>query len=133
MLDSGLTITTRLKMPQSLEMGSQNSSGSWSTGSRNGKKRQFLMQISLLSLFAQTNNAMIHMLRCQASLIEDLITDTYKFVLISRFQTDPLGKSYTAIGPISTDVRRTLPGLSRRFHLKKNDLKVKCLKKKKMS
>ena len=38
---------------------------------------------------------MIHKLRCQASLIEDLLSEGYSFVLTSRFQTDPLEKRYS--------------------------------------
>ena len=46
------------------------------------------------TLSAQTSAAMIRTLRCHASLIEDLLSDGFDFVLTSRFQTDPLEKRY---------------------------------------
>ena len=41
-----------------------------------------------------THAAMIRTLRCHAALIEDLLLDNYKFVLTSRFQSDPLERRY---------------------------------------
>ena len=37
---------------------------------------------------------MIQTLRCQAALIQDLLTEGYKFVLTARFQSDPLERRY---------------------------------------
>ena len=46
------------------------------------------------TLSAQTSAAMVRTLRCHASLIEDLLSDGFEFVLTSRFQSDPLEKRY---------------------------------------
>ena len=42
------------------------------------------------SLSLSTAKALILILRCQASLIEDLFDDGYDFILTARFQCDPL-------------------------------------------
>ena len=42
------------------------------------------------TLSAQTNAAMVQTLRCQAALIEDLLSEGYEYVLTARFQSDPL-------------------------------------------
>ena len=47
------------------------------------------------TLTAQTSSALRRTLRCHAALIEDLLqNDGYKFVLTSRFQSDPLERRY---------------------------------------
>lgn len=46
------------------------------------------------TLSAQTNAAMVQTLRCQAALIEDLLSEGYEFVLTARFQSDPLERRY---------------------------------------
>ena len=38
--------------------------------------------------------ALIRILRCQASLIEDLFDDEYDFILTTRFQSDPLERRF---------------------------------------
>ena len=43
---------------------------------------------------AQTSNALQRTLRCHASLIDDLHSEGYDFVLTARFQSDPLEKRY---------------------------------------
>ena len=46
------------------------------------------------TLSAQTNVAMVQTLRCQAALIEDLLSEGYKYVLTAKFQSDPLERRY---------------------------------------
>ena len=46
------------------------------------------------TLTAQTSSALRRTLRCHAALIEDLLHEGYKFVLTSRFQSDPLERRY---------------------------------------
>ena len=46
------------------------------------------------TLTAQTSAALKRTLRCQAALIEDLLSDGYDFVLTARFQSDPLERRY---------------------------------------
>ena len=43
---------------------------------------------------AQTNGALKRTLRCHTALIEYLLIGGYKFVLTSRFQSDPLERRY---------------------------------------
>ena len=43
---------------------------------------------------AQTSNALQRTLRCHASLIDDLHSEGYDFVLTARFQSDPLEARY---------------------------------------
>ena len=47
------------------------------------------------TLSAQTTNALITTLKGTASLIEDLFSEGYKYVLNSRFQTDPLERHFS--------------------------------------
>ena len=47
------------------------------------------------TLSAQTTNALITTLKGTASLIEDLFSEGYKYVLTSRFQTDPLERHFS--------------------------------------
>lgn len=61
---------------------------------RTGWKHEAIPNSEKFTLSAQTNSAMIQTLRCQASLIEDLLFDGYDFVLTARFQSDPLEKRY---------------------------------------
>jgi hypothetical protein len=46
------------------------------------------------TLSSQTSDAFQRTLLCQASLIEDLLSDGFKFVLTARFQSDPLERRY---------------------------------------
>ena len=46
------------------------------------------------TLTAQTSSALKRTLRCQAALIEDLLSDGYEYVLTARFQSDPLERRY---------------------------------------
>ena len=48
---------------------------------------QFTLSVSIAK-------ALIETLRCQASLIEDLLDDGYDFILTARFQTDPLERLF---------------------------------------
>lgn len=57
-------------------------------------RRERIPNAQKFTLSAQTTSAMIQTLRCQASLIEDLLFSGYKFVLTARFQSDPLEKRY---------------------------------------
>ena len=59
-----------------------------------GWKNEAIPNAEKFTLTSQTSNAMIRTLRCQASLIEDLLKEGYEFVLTSRLQTDPLEKRY---------------------------------------
>ena len=59
-----------------------------------GWKEEAISNAEKFTLSAQTSNAMIRTLRCQAFLIEDLLSEVYEFVLTNRFQTDPLEKRY---------------------------------------
>ena len=45
-------------------------------------------------LSVQKSSALIHICKCQAALIENLLREGYKYVLTARFQTDPLEKRY---------------------------------------
>ena len=76
-----------------MEMGSPNSWGNWLTWLSNWKS-QAIPNWQKFTLSAQTNSAMIQTLRCQAALIQDLLTEGYKFVLTARFQSDPLERRY---------------------------------------
>ena len=57
-------------------------------------KSQAIPNSQKFTLSAQINSAMIQTLRYQAALIEDLLSEGYKFVLTARFQSDPLEKRY---------------------------------------
>ena len=46
------------------------------------------------TLSAQTSSALQRTLLCQASLIEDLLSDGFKFVLIARFQSDSIERMF---------------------------------------
>lgn len=46
------------------------------------------------TLSAQTSYALRRTLRCQASLIEDLLQEGYDFVLTAKFQSDPIEKRF---------------------------------------
>ena len=46
-------------------------------------------------LTPQTSHALITTLRCTASLIEDLLSEGYSYVLTARFQTDPLERRFS--------------------------------------
>lgn len=46
------------------------------------------------TLSAQTSHALQRTLLCHASLIEDLLSDGFEFVLTARFQSDPLERRY---------------------------------------
>lgn len=46
------------------------------------------------TLSTQTSHALRHTLRCQASLIEDLLHDGYDFILTAKFQSDPIEKRF---------------------------------------
>ena len=45
-------------------------------------------------LTAQTSSALVRIVLCLESLIEDLLGEGYDFVLTSRFQSDPLEKRF---------------------------------------
>ena len=47
------------------------------------------------TLTPHTSSAMIRTLRAQASLIEDLLADDYDYVLVARFQSDPLERRFS--------------------------------------
>ena len=53
------------------------------------------------TLSAQTAQALITTLRCSASLIEDLLSEGYRFVLTARFQTDPLERRFSRVRQMS--------------------------------
>ena len=53
------------------------------------------------SLSAQTSNALIVTLKGTASLIEDLLSEGYDYILTSRFQTDPLEKHFGKLRQMS--------------------------------
>ena len=46
------------------------------------------------TLSAQTSYVLIHTTKCQAALFEDLLRELCKYVLIARFQNDPLKRRY---------------------------------------
>ena len=60
-------------------------------------KKESIPNAQKFTLSAQTNSALIQTLRCQASLIEDLLSDGYNFVLTARFQSDPLEKTLQSV------------------------------------
>lgn len=47
------------------------------------------------TLTAQTSHALVTTLRCTATLIEDLLSDGYEYVMTARFQTDPLERRFS--------------------------------------
>ena len=47
------------------------------------------------TLSPQTSKAIITSLKCQAMLIEDLLSEGYKYVITSRFQSDPLERHFS--------------------------------------
>ena len=47
------------------------------------------------TLTAQTSGALITTLRAQAALIEDLLAEGYDYVLVARFQSDPLERRFS--------------------------------------
>ena len=53
-------------------------------------KAEQCSKLEKFSLSKQTCDALLVTLRCTASLIEDLLSEGYKYVLTARFQTDPL-------------------------------------------
>ena len=48
------------------------------------------------SLTAQTSSALICTLNCTASLTEDLLNEGYDFVMMSRFQSDPIERRFSS-------------------------------------
>ena len=56
-----------------------------------------MLEVSFVTL--QTASAFARTLKCHALFIEDLLAEGYDFIMISRFQSDPL----EAIRSISTD------------------------------
>ena len=50
---------------------------------------------SCLTLSKQTFNALIQTLQSQAQLIKDLFEEGYDFIILARFQTDPLEKQFS--------------------------------------
>ena len=58
-------------------------------------KKEAIPNAQNFTLSAQTNSAMIQTLRYQASVIEDLLSDGYSFVLTARLQNDPPEKHFT--------------------------------------
>ena len=71
-----------------------------------------------------TAKALIRTLRCQASLIEDLLDDGYDFILTSRFQSDPLERRFGQYRQMSGG--HFLVGLKDTICSEKK-LKIKCL------
>ena len=86
------------------------------------KKRVPLFEPFTLSL--STVKALIRTLRCQASLIEDLLDDGYDFTLTARFQSDPLEMRFDQYRQMSGG--RFLVGLKVIICIEKI-LKIKCL------
>ena len=46
------------------------------------------------TLTGQISSALIRTLNCHASLIEDLLNDGFRFVMTSRFQSDPIERRF---------------------------------------
>ena len=76
------------------------------------------------TLSLSTAKALIRTLRCQASLIEDLLDDGYDFILTARFQSDPLERRFGQYRQMSGG--RFLVGLKDTICSEKK-LKIKCL------
>ena len=76
------------------------------------------------TLSLSTAKALIRTLRCQASLIEDLLDDGYDFILTARFQSDPLERRFGQYRQMSGG--RILVGLKDTICSEKI-LKIKCL------
>ena len=76
------------------------------------------------TLSLSTAKALIRTLRCQASLIEDLLDDGYDFILTARFQSDPLERRFGQYRQMSGG--RFLVGLKDTICSEKI-LKIKCL------
>ena len=55
---------------------------------------QKLSNCQKFTLSAQTNAALIQTAKCQAALIEDLLSEGYSYVLTARLQSDPLERRY---------------------------------------
>ena len=47
------------------------------------------------TLSKQTTSALVMTLRCNATLIEDLLQEGYAYVFTPRFQTDPLERQFS--------------------------------------
>ena len=56
---------------------------------------------SCLTLSKQTFNALIQTLQSQAQLIKDLFEEGYDFIILARFQTDPLEKQFSQYRQLS--------------------------------
>ena len=57
----------------------------WHSDFQLGKVKKFLV---VLTLSAQTYSALQMTLLCQATLIEDLLNDSFDFILTAHFQSD---------------------------------------------
>ena len=57
-------------------------------------QNQKLPNCQKFTLSGQTSAALIHTAKCQAALIEDLLSEGYEYVMTARFQSDPLEKRY---------------------------------------
>ena len=57
-------------------------------------QEQKLSNCQKFTLSAQTSAALIQTAKCQAALIEDLLSEEYSYVLTARLQSDPLERRY---------------------------------------
>ena len=82
------------------------------------------------TLSKQTCDALVVTLRCTASLIDELLEEDYQYVLISRFQTDPLELRFSKYRQMSggrflVGLREVTPSermLATKSHLKESIL-----------
>ena len=64
----------------------------WLHGLKDGTTAKYQIVKNLFS--AQTSSALQRTLLCQASLIEDLLSDGFKFMLTARFQSDSIERRF---------------------------------------
>ena len=70
------------------------------------------------TLTAQTSSALITTLRAQSYLIEDLLSEDFDFVMVSRLSSDPIERRFSQYRQMSGG--RFLVGLREVYHLSIN-------------
>ena len=76
-------------------------------------KDESISNCEQFTLTENTSSALKRTLRCTASLIEDLLSEGYEYVLTSRFQSDPLERRFSQYRQMSGG--RFLVGLRSEF------------------
>ena len=87
-------------------------------------KDESISNCEQFTLTENTSSALKRTLRCTASLIEDLLSEGYEYVLTSRFQSDPLERRFSQYRQMSGG--RFLVGL-REVNSSENFFKIRSL------